>query len=193
MNFLAHLYLSGEDEEIIIGNFIADHVKGKAIHKFSNGIVSGILLHREIDTFTDTHPLFIQSKNRLAVNYKKYAGVVTDMFYDHFLSSTWQEYSEESIDSFTKRMYRIILKKYFILPPKTKRILPFMAQDNWLKAYGRIDGLGRALNGMARRTPFESGMENAIQDLEKDYALYHAEFREFFPQIVAFSKNLRSE
>ncbi|MEZ5084457.1 MAG: ACP phosphodiesterase [Bacteroidales bacterium] len=193
MNFLAHLYLSGEDEEMIIGNFIADHVKGKVIEKYSGGIVAGIRLHREIDNFTDTHPVFIQSKNRLAVNYKKYAGVVTDMFYDHFLSSTWPEYSHESIDSFTKRMYRIIMRKYFILPPKTKRILPFMAQDNWLKGYGTFEGLGRALSGMARRTPFKSGMENAIIDLKKDYALYHAEFSEFFPQIVAFSNNLRKE
>ena len=193
MNFLAHLYLSGKDEDIIIGNFIADHVKGKAIEKYSEGIVAGIRLHREIDNFTDTHPVFIQSKNRLAINYKKYAGVVTDMFYDHFLSATWPVYSDESIDSFTKRMYRIIMKKYFILPPKTKRILPFMAQDNWLKAYGTFEGLSRALNGMARRTPFESGMENAIHDLKKDYNLYHNEFREFFPQIVMFANELRSK
>lgn len=187
MNFLAHLYLSGEDEEIIIGNFIADHVKGRVFEKFSPGIRSGILLHREIDAFTDAHPLWIQSKNRLAPNYRKYAGVITDMFYDHFLSSNWNDYSPENLDVFTRRMYGIIMKRYLILPAKTQRMLPFMAKDNWLKAYGTFAGLGRALNGMARRTPFESGMGNAITDLKKDYGLYEGEFRNFFPELVKFT------
>lgn len=191
MNFLAHLYLSGNDEEIIIGNFIADHVKGKAIEKFSDGIRSGILLHREIDAFTDSHPIFLQSKHRLSENYHKYAGVITDMFYDHYLSSTWNDYSNESIDSFTSRMYKIVMKKYLILPTKTKYLLPFMAKNNWLKAYGTFEGLERALKGMEKRTPFDSGMGNAIVDLKKDYSLYLDEFKEFFPQIVSFSEDLR--
>jgi acyl carrier protein phosphodiesterase len=191
MNFLAHLYLSGEDEEIIIGNFIADHVKGRVFEKFSSGIRSGILLHREIDAFTDAHPLWIQSKNRLAPKYRKYAGVITDMFYDHYLSSNWSDYSHESLDVFTRQMYRIIMKRYLILPPKTQRMLPFMARDNWLKAYGTFEGLGRALNGMARRTPFESGMGNAISDLKRDYGLYESEFRNFFPELVQYTEERR--
>lgn len=188
MNFLAHLYLSGEDEEIIVGNFIADHVKGNALNKFKDEIKDGIYLHRAIDAFTDSHPIFIQSKNRLAPNYRKYAGVITDMFYDHFLSAFWQNYSSEEIDSYTSRMYRIVMKRFFILPLKTQRILPFMAKDNWLKAYGTSEGISRALNGMAKRTPFESGMENATTDLEKDYTLYKQEFEAFFPKLVDFSK-----
>jgi len=193
MNFLAHLYLSGNEEEIIVGNFIADHVKGKAINKFNDEIRRGIQLHRDIDAFTDSHPIFIQSKNRLAINYRKYAGVIADMFYDHYLSSLWGNYSQEKIESYTSRMYRIVMKRYFILPLKTQRILPFMAKDNWLKAYGTTKGLNRALNGMAKRTPFESGMENAITDLKKDYELYRQEFEEFFPQIISYSENWLKE
>jgi len=187
---LAHLYLSGNNEEIVVGNFIADHVKGKAIEKFNDGIRYGIKIHREIDSFTDAHPKFIQSKNRLAVNYRKYAGVITDMFYDHLLSTNWSEYSSESIDSFTSRMYKIIMKRYFILPPKTKLMLPFMAKDNWLKAYGTFDGIERALKGMDRRTPFESGMGDAVSDLKKDYDLYKNEFSSFFPEITEYIRNL---
>ena len=187
MNFLAHLYLSGDDEEIITGNFIADHVKGRAIEKFSEGIRAGIVLHREIDTFTDSHHVWIQSKNRLTVKYRKYAGVITDMFYDHFLSANWAEYSDESLDDFTSRMYRIVMKRYLQLPAKTKRMLPFMAKDNWLKNYGTLEGLNRALNGMARRTPFDSGMETAIEELKINYASYADEFERFFPELVNFS------
>ena len=176
MNFLAHLFLSGEDEEIIVGNFIADHVKGNSINKFSAGIKNGIYFHREIDAFTDNHPIFIQSKNRLAENYRKYAGVIVDMFYDHFLSANWNVYSDENIEVFTKRMYKILFKKYLTLPPKTRRILPFMAKDNWLVGYGRLEGLNSALKGMARRTSFESGMENAVEDLKMNYIIYKNEF-----------------
>lgn len=188
MNFLAHLYLSGDDEEIITGNFIADHVKGKAIQKFSPGIRTGIRFHREIDEFTDAHPVFLKSKGRLGLRYRKYAGVITDMFYDHFLSSTWNRYSHEPLEHFTNRMFAIINKRLDILPEKTKRLLPYMARDNWLMAYGTFEGLGRALRGMERRTPFDSGMGEAISDLKQDYDQYSEEFAAFFPDLREFCK-----
>jgi acyl carrier protein phosphodiesterase len=191
MNFLAHLYLSGDDEETIIGNFIADHVKGRAIENYSAGIQAGIHLHREIDTFTDAHPMFLESKNRLLPAYRKYSGVITDMFYDHFLSANWNEYSSEGIDAFTNRMYRLIMKRFMILPSRTRYMLPFMAKDNWLKGYGTFEGLERALRGMDRRTPFDSGMPNAVRDLRRDYDLYKEEFNAFFPEIVSFATQAR--
>ncbi|MCD4728990.1 MAG: ACP phosphodiesterase [Bacteroidales bacterium] len=192
MNFLAHLYLSGDNDSIIIGNFIADHVKGNGINKFDTGIRNGILLHRNIDQFTDSHPQFILSKNRLVPNYRKYAGVIVDMYYDHFLSAFWQHYSDEPIEKFTRRMYRILLKRFLILPPKTKRILPFMAKDNWLVGYGKLEGLGRALAGMAYRTPFNSGMENAIRDLQDNYSLFKQEFEAFFPEIIEYANKQKA-
>ena len=192
MNFLAHLYLSGDNEDIITGNFIADHVKGNRINKFGNGIRKGIRLHRDIDHFTDSHPQFILSKNRLAPTYRKYAGVIVDMYYDHFLSAFWRDYSDEPIEKFTRRMYRILLRRFLILPPKTKRILPFMAKDNWLVGYGNPEGLGRALAGMAYRTPFNSGMENAINDLQDNYALFKQEFEAFFPEIIEYANKQKA-
>ena len=193
MNFLAHLYLSGDNEETIIGNFIADHVKGNRINKYSEGIIAGIKLHREIDAFTDNHPMFLSSKTRLQEKYKRYSGVIVDMFYDHFLSANWQDYIDEDITLFTNRMYKIVIKRFLILPPKTKIILPFMAKSNWLVAYGTFHGIDKALKGMSGRTAFDSGMENAILDLKQDYDKYRKEFQEFFPDITRFSKNRRRE
>jgi acyl carrier protein phosphodiesterase len=172
MNFLAHLYLSGDNEDIITGNFIADHVKGNGINKFGAGIRNGILLHRDIDHFN--------------------AGVIVDMYYDHFLSAFWQHYSDEPIEKFTRRMYKILLRRFLILPPKTKRILPFMAKDNWLVGYGKSEGLGRALAGMAYRTPFNSGMENAIKDLQDNYLLFKQEFEAFFPDIIEYANRQKA-
>lgn len=192
MNFLAHLYLSGSDEEIITGNFIADHVKGDAIMKYTPRIQSGIRLHREIDVFTDAHKVFQKSRERLKVNYHKYSGVVTDMFYDHFLSAEWKAYSEESLEDFSDRMHSIIIKRFPILPDKSQRFIAYLKKFNWLTGYGTFEGLGRALNGMAIRTPYKSGMENAVADLRKDYELYKSEFVEFFPEIVVFSRKMLS-
>lgn len=193
MNFLAHLYLSGNNEEIIIGNFIADHVKGKKIIEFSDGIQDGIRLHRMIDEYTDSHPVFLQSKDRLMPRYRKYAGVIVDMYYDHFLSANWHHFSNEPIRRFTVRMYKILLKKYWILPPKTKRILPFMAKDNWLVGYGSQEGLQMALTGMSRRTPFDSKMEYAVHDLMENYTTFKKEFNQFFPELVSFSDKERNK
>jgi len=189
MNFLAHLYLSGDDEEIIVGNFIADHIKGNNVLKFSKGIQRGILLHREIDTFTDSHPIFIQSKNRLVANYRKYAGVIVDMFYDHFLSANWDLYSEQSLEEFTRRIHDVIVKRYPILPHKSQQFIAYMNKFNWLKGYGSIGGLSRALKGMANRTPFESKMEQAVKDLTNNYELFKNEFQVFFPEIINHTKD----
>lgn len=189
MNFLAHLYLSGRNEDITIGNFIADHVKGEGILKFTPAIQKGIRLHRAIDTFTDSHPIYLKSKSRLSVNYKKYAGVVADMFYDHFLSSDWSTYSEESMDLFIERIQKILFKNYPILPDKSQRFIAYMNKFNWLKGYGTFEGLGKALTGMALRTPFNSGMENAVIDLKKDYDLYKSEFSGFFPEIIIYTQD----
>ena len=187
MNFLAHLYLSGDNEEVITGNFIADHVKGDSVMKYSAGIQSGIRLHREIDAFTDSHPVFLKTRERLNGNYRKYAGVVADMFYDHFLSADWKSYSNESLEGFTDRMHSIIIKRFPILPDKSQRFIAYMKKFNWLTGYGTFEGLGRALNGMAIRTPFKSGMENAVQDLKAHYHLYREEFQLFFPEIIDYT------
>jgi acyl carrier protein phosphodiesterase len=186
MNFLAHLYLSGDDEEVITGNFIADHVKGDSVMKYSDGIRLGIRLHREIDAFTDTHPVFLKTRDRLNGNYRKYSGVVADMFYDHFLSAEWKTYSDENLEAFTNRIHSILIKRYPVLPEKSQRFIAYMKKFNWFTGYGTFEGLGRALNGMAIRTPFKSGMENAIKDLKADYDLYKNEFQEFFPEIIAY-------
>ncbi len=98
MNFLAHIYLSGNDTDLIIGNFIADGIKGKKYKKFSPGIQKGILLHREIDTFTDAHPIVRQSTKRLHKNYGHYSGIIVDILYDHFLAKNWSRYSDVPLE-----------------------------------------------------------------------------------------------
>jgi acyl carrier protein phosphodiesterase len=189
MNYLAHLKLSGDHEYIMLGNFIADHIRGNKIGQYSPEIVSGIMLHRKIDYFTDHHPEFIKTRERLHPKYHKYAGVIADVFYDHFLAKNWTEYSEFQLSNFTSYSYGVVLRNYSILPSMTKKILPFFIMQNWLASYAKMEGLRRSFQLMARRANFKSNMEFVVDDLIDDYELYEAEFKAFFPDIAAYCQN----
>lgn len=187
MNYLAHLYLAGSDSEMIIGNFIADHVKGDSVLNFSDGIRKGIAMHRAVDSFTDSHPVVRQSIMRLRPAYRKYAGVVVDMFYDHFLSSQWSQYSTITLDAFTESRFGTLMKHYEMFPARAQFLLNFMMKDNWIKGYGTIDGLNKALTGMSRRTKFVSGMDQAVTDLKANYREFQAEFSLYFPELIDYA------
>ncbi len=186
MNFLAHLYLSGQEEELMVGNFIADHVKGKQIASYSEGIIKGIRLHRQIDSYTDQHTTVLQSKMRLRERYRHYAPVIVDIFYDHFLAIHWQQYSSLELGTYSKNVHAIISKYEGVLPEKSHLFFQYMLKYDILEAYGKIAGIQKVLAGMARRTPFMSGMENATEELLTHYALFEQEFADFFPQLQAY-------
>jgi acyl carrier protein phosphodiesterase len=186
LNYLAHLFLAGTDHEMILGNFIADHVKGSEILKYSENIRKGISMHRAIDTYTDQHPVVRQSIARLRADYHKYAGVVVDMYYDHFLSAHWDEYSPVDLPAFTKTRYDILNAFQPILPLRSARLLFFMEKQNWLLSYADFDGMQQAFNGMSRRTSFVSNMENAVVNLKSGYAEFESEFRQYFPDLQLF-------
>jgi len=189
MNFLAHLKLSGDHEYIMLGNFIADHIRGNKISHLPQEVIDGIMLHRKIDYYTDHHPEFMKSRARLHKKYHKYAGVIADIIYDHFLAKNWNDYSEYHLSSFTTYSYGILLRHYSLLPSRTKKILPFFIMQNWLTSYRKFEGLRRSFQYMAKRANFKSNMEYAVEDLIDDYELYEAEFRAFFPDVATYCQN----
>jgi acyl carrier protein phosphodiesterase len=193
MNFLAHLYLSGDNHDMIIGNFIADHVKGSKFNSYSPGIQAGIKLHRSIDHFTDNHPVVKESVERIRPDFRKYAGVVVDMYFDHFLSAGWHDWSVEPLSGFASRMFAILTASNGILPPRTKQMLPYMMNYDWLSGYGKFEGLDRAFKGMARRTPFYSNMESASEKLREDYSFYRDSFLVFFPELIRHALKVRDQ
>lgn len=187
MNFLAHLYLSGDNHKIMLGNFIGDFVKGRnAMEQFDPEIVRGIQLHRAIDEFTDSHPVVAASKNRLRPKYRHYSGVIVDVFYDHFLARNWNLYHQELLPDFANKVYDIIQAHDNILPKEVKFMMPYMINGNWLVNYSNTEGIHRALSGMARRTPYESKMEQSVEDLKNNYAEFSQEFASFFPVLKQF-------
>jgi len=193
MNFLAHASLSGSDEQLLIGNFIADAVKGNHLSRFTEGIRKGILLHREIDAYTDRHPVFIRSRERLQPEYGRYSGVIVDIYYDHFLASGYGKYFEEDLSEFALHVYGLMLRNYNLLPAKSKRILPYMIIHNWLVGYANFTDLQWVFNGMSRRSKrYQSGMENAVVSLKDNYKAFEEDFHAFFPDIMAHTISSRA-
>ncbi|GAA0743057.1 acyl carrier protein phosphodiesterase [Gaetbulibacter jejuensis] len=188
MNFLAHIYLSGDNEFVTIGNFIADGIRGKSYKKFPIDVQIGILLHREIDTYTDAHPTVRQSTKRLHKNYSHYSGVIVDILYDHFLAKNWKDYSNVPLEVYVEQFYDSLEANFEMLPNRTQRMLPHMIADNWLLSYAKIEGIQRVLDGMNRRTKNVSGMNTATNELKQYYAEFESEFTSFFEELRAFTK-----
>lgn len=193
MNYLAHLYLSGEDNDIKIGNFIADHVKGKSVYSYGEGIQSGIRLHRFIDESTDKHRLVREGIERIKPHQGKYSGVVVDMYYDHFLASNWERYSSVPLTEFTTESYLLLLRNFFKLPGRTRLMLPFIMKKDWLAAYGDLNFLDRAFHGLSRRTPYNSQLRMAVDDLTRNYYDFKSEFEKFFPEIIQSVEEKKKE
>ncbi len=187
MNFLAHLYLSENNTNIMIGNFIADSIRGNQFAHLHPEIQKGIKLHREIDTFTDAHKIVRKSKRRLNKRYGLYAGVVIDIFYDHYLAKNWDLYSAIPLDLYVDQVYELLQSNYDILPEKTQYMLPFMIEHNWLYNYQFTEGIQRVMNGMNRRTKNRAQMNLAIEDLLALDAQFQEDFTAFFEELCIFS------
>ena len=188
MNFLAHIYLSGENDFTTIGNFIADGIRGKDYKKFPNDIQTGILLHRQIDTFTDAHPTVRQSTKRLHKNYSHYSGVIVDILYDHYLAKNWSKYSNIPLNEYANNFYNLLEDHFDILPTRIQKMLPYMITGNWLLSYSKVEGIERVLEGMNRRTNSKSNMNEAINELKEFYIEFETEFTSFFDELIIFSK-----
>jgi acyl carrier protein phosphodiesterase len=184
LNFLAHIFLSGDRPKIMVGNFIGDFVKGKNLHeRFEPEIVRGIELHRAIDEFTDDHSVVLESKKRLRAKYRHYSAVIVDVFYDHYLARNWHRYHTTDLPVYAEAAYATLNEFHAVLPDQVNQMLPYMIKGNWLVNYGRVEGIQRALTGMSRRTRFDSKMDESINDLREFYNEFEEEFLRFFPDL----------
>ena len=189
MNFLAHLYLSGEEEEVMLGNFIGDYVKGSAYLEYPERIGYGITLHRRIDRFTDLHPLIKASAVYFKPQYGRYAGIVVDVIFDHFLAQSWDQYSTYRLRDFTRKSHAVFLSNFSLLPSRVKRFLPFLIQSRRLESYSTEKGIFKALEIMARYTSLPAEQEFALEVLRKYNAELLSNFHTFMEELIAYVEN----
>ncbi len=183
MNFLAHIYLSGDDEFLKIGNFIADSVRGKDYLNYPPRIQQGIILHREIDTYTDAHITWRTSKKILVPRYNHYAAVIIDMYYDHFLAKNWHLFSTIPLQEYAANFYDSLQENFDVLPERVQKFLHIMLEENWLVKYSTIDGLKYILTQMDRRTKNISKMQFATEELQLHYTIFEEHFLSFMNEL----------
>lgn len=193
MNFLGHLYVSGNRPLVIVGNFMADAVKGRDLTGWPKDMQTGIRMHRHIDTYTDNHPLTLQGRERLRPHCGKYAGVALDLFYDHAIASRWALLSDEPLASFTRRMYGLLQAHSHLMPERTRHMLPYMVRHDWLTSYARVDGIGRALRGLAGRVPGGEVLVGAEEVLVAHHAEFEDECLRFLPELQAHLQSVDGE
>jgi acyl carrier protein phosphodiesterase len=183
MNYLAHIFLSGDNPEIRIGNFIGDYVKGAKHERYTQGVQKGILLHRKIDSFTDSHHLVKKSSNLLRHSYNRYSGVVVDVFYDHFLAANWDRYSDEPLSKYVTGVHSMLMKNYFKLPGEVRSFLPFLIKSRRLENYQHLDGVEKALTIMTKYTSMPPYVEFAMNQLNVHYDEFQHDFDLFFGEL----------
>lgn len=166
---------------------MADGIRGNDYLNFPDAVKKGILLHRQIDTFTDAHPIYRKSKHRLHEKYGHYSGVIMDILYDHFLAKNWNNYSDEKLEDYAANFYKSLEENYEILSEKTKNLLPYMTERNWLVSYATIAGIEMILFQMDYRTKHRANMQEAVVELEKFYAQFEQEFTDFFEELKIHS------
>ena len=187
MNFLAHAYLSFGQEEILVGNFIADFVRGKEMENYPKKVQLGIQLHRAIDTYTDSHPLVKQVQSFLIPRFGHYSRVISDVFFDYFLAKNWKNYSDTALEQFSLDSYRILSSYPQELPEAFRRMFHWMQTQNWLYAYREAAGIQAALDGLSRRARFDSKMNESTQVLWGKEEEIEAIFFAFFEDLETFA------
>lgn len=183
MNFLAHIYLSGADPLVQLGNFMADSIKGKQWQAYEGGVLKGIQMHRFIDSYTDAHSIFRQTTQLFHPQLHHYAGVAVDMVYDHYLARDFHQYHSLPLAEFAENFYRQLEINAALLPENIQRFAPYMIEQNWLVAYAQLDGWANIMRQMARRGTHTHVLLHARQVLEANYTRIEQQFCEFFTDI----------
>lgn len=189
MNYLAHLYLSGDSEKLLVGNFIGDYVKGNRYLQYHNDIAKGILLHRHIDSFTDQHPLHREAKKYFREDFGHYSGIVIDFLYDHFLACNWSRYSEISLRWFAKRAHSVLLSHFTELPLRVQGFLPFLIQNKRLESYATVDGIIQSMQIMGKYSSLPSKSELARKILLENYDELQTNFFSFMDEAMLYVKD----
>ena len=190
MNYLAHAYLSFGDPDILTGNMIADHIKGKvALEKLPEGIQKGIVLHRKIDEFTDFHPAVQRAKIWFREDYHLYAGAILDCLYDHFLANDPLYFkNEEALKAFSQETYRQLETNAAHFPERFTAYFPNMRQYDWLSNYRNLRGMQKSLGGLEHRAKYMGSADKAYELFITNYYALNQTFFELMDDLVPFVK-----
>ncbi len=191
MNYLAHAFLSDKNEESIIGNLLGDFVKGKPDVYYKGEILRWIVIHRKIDSFTDTHSIFRSSKRLISPYRRRFSGIIIDICFDHFLAKNWLKYSEQELSEFISKVYNILEGNKNILPLRLSNILPRLISENWFGSYKTVSGVELTLKRISKRFKREIALNESIEEIVLNYDKLEENFFNFFPQLISYVDKLK--
>jgi acyl carrier protein phosphodiesterase len=186
MNHLAHFCLADHSAVGWMGSFLGEYVKGGLKGRLPDGIERGILLHRKIDSYTDCHPMAAASRNRISPARRRFAGIIIDVGYDHFLSKNWSKFCMMDLADFTARVYEALLPLEYLLPEQPRRALPRMVRENWLMQWRSLAGVAKTLDRISARINRRDTLPGAIEEIQENYDSLEADFLSFFPDLMQY-------
>jgi acyl carrier protein phosphodiesterase len=192
VNYLFHLYLSGDDPDILTGNFMGDFVKGPLLDRYPPRLRLGLQLHRSIDSFAQQHHLFTRSRLRLAPRFGLYRGILVDLYYDHFLATSWSQHSKLPLGRYLKDARAMIEGRFSYLPERLQGLVPIIFED-MIPSYLDADGVGRALARMSRRVRRSNPLAEGGAELKLHYDGLREDFLGFLPEVSSFAVETLAE
>lgn len=193
MNFLAHLYLAGENEDHVVGQVLADFLERGWQELVSPGVLRGVRLHQQTDLYTDQHALFRRSRERLPQHLRRYAGIVVDIFYDHLLATHWERFHDMPLEQFAQSRYRILETRTEEMTSRLRTVLPVIVERDWLTSYRDVDGMERALAGVSRRLRRANPIAEAGAAFRAERQGFEQDFLSFFPDLTAHISRLTKD
>lgn len=180
MNYLAHAFLSGNNPQLLVGNFIADHLRGNDFSAYPPGVVEGIKLHRRIDTFTDAHPEFKTAKRLFYRGFEKHSGILVDIYFDHLLASRFGEYSQTTLTDFSRHVYSVYMGHHNLLPNGSQRFLEYVVKNNIYHSYASLAGIEKVLFHLSQRIKHGVQLHDSVPVFNAQLPQIQTAFEAFF-------------
>lgn len=190
MNFLAHLHLAALAESSLLGNLMADFVRGSPEGAFRSDIVAGIRMHRRVDSLTDKHPLVLEARKLFRPEYRRVAPITLDIIWDHFLSRHWGKFEKNySLPEFVHLARNTIEPQLASTPEKFQELNNYLWSQNLFIRYADMSCIANVLQSMARRRPKLSALAGSYQDIENHYLDFETLFCQFYPEMMTLATN----
>lgn len=187
MNYLAHFHLAGNNPGLVVGALLGDYVKGPLDQQYSPQVLNGIVLHRRIDRFSDTHPVQQTVNAVLPAKFRRYNGIIFDMLCDYFLSNNWQQYDNRKLEDYTASIHQILNIYNSMLPPKAKAFNSRMQKYNLLCAYREKITVEKTLISIGNRL----SKANPLTELNNEFWTHCSQLEEsfhvFYQQLLSYS------
>lgn len=191
VNYLAHAWLAGGDAHLEVGGVLGDFVRGRPDPALAPGLRDGIVLHRRIDRFTDAHPHVAAARALFPPPWRRYAGILLDVWFDHCLARDFARHTGLALAPFSRRLRRHLRHAWPQLPPRLQHFVQYMEAHDLPAAYAERDMLERVLEGLSRRLRRSNPLAAALPQLESRERPLAVHFEAFIPELAAFAAEQR--